>query len=535
MRKIGNANVFVLALVGSLVLLNVVGLRAFGRLDVTKDGIYTLSQASKDTMAGLEEHVTVTAYFTSDLPAPYSGNARYVRDLLTEYRAASKGKLAFEFIDPGAEETEADKEKKKEVKQDIFGRRFREPTSIEKELAATGVQPVEIRVVEDDQQQTKRAYMGLVIKHQEKKEVIPVVQDVRSLEYDLTSLVRKLTRPKTPVIGLVVGHDAPKPEEKLNRLQTLLSQQYEVRRVDLTGKDKVEDDVDALLVVGPKTAFQPSEIRAVDQFIMKGKSAAFFLDAIQVDPRTFESSPAEHALSPLLTSYGITLGEKLVADAQSAELNVQERRGFMVVSMPLPYPFIPILQRLEGDSPISKGLGGVTFPFVTSVTAAPGEGKQVTVLARSSAKSWLESQPFNIDPRRDWRSESITTSGPYDLMVQVSGKLKSHFAAEQGVITESQGESRVMVVGGSSLLWDDFMGRPNQALLLNVADWMLLDPALLAMRARPFAGAPLKPEVSDGTRNAVKFGNALGIPLLLFGYGVIRWRVREGRRSRASV
>jgi ABC-type uncharacterized transport system involved in gliding motility auxiliary subunit len=231
----------------------------------------------------------------------------------------------------------------------------------------------------------------------------------------------------------------------------------------------------------------------------------------------------------LLATYGITLGDELVADAQSAHLNVEERRGFMVVAMPVPYPFIPQLQRLEMDSPITRGLSGVNFPFVTEVTAQPVEGTQATVLARSSLKSWLEAKPYNIDPRRDWRTETITPAGPYNLMVQVSGKLKSHFAAE------SQGEARVIAVGGSMLLWDEFMARPNQALLLNVADWLLLDPALLAMRTRGLTEAPLQQELSEATRNGVKFGNALGIPLLLALYGVVRWRRRESSRTTAAA
>ena len=146
-----NATLFLAAVIGCLVLLNILGLRTFGRFDATRDEIYTLAQASKDTMAGLEEPVTVTAYFTDDLPPPYSSNARYVRDLLEEFRAASKGRLSFEFLDPMSQETAEDKETKKETRRDIFGRVFREPTSVERELAQEGIQPVEIRVIEDDQ------------------------------------------------------------------------------------------------------------------------------------------------------------------------------------------------------------------------------------------------------------------------------------------------------------------------------------------------------------------------------------------------
>ena len=541
--RLGSKTVVSLAVIGILVLVNIIAVRTFGRFDLTSERIYTLSPASRETMASLEEPVTVSAYFTENLPPPYASNARYVRDLLEEYRAASKGKLSFEFIDPMSQESDKDKEVKKEVRHDIFGRPVREQPSVEKELQGLGIQGVEIRVVQEDQVQTKRAWMGLVIKHQEKKEVIPVVQNVASLEYDLTSLVRKMTRAKTPVLGIVQGHGEPKPEEKLRNLITMLSQTISPKPVDLTGKEKVEDEIDALMVIGPKTAFQPNELKAIDQFLMEGKPVAFFLDVLQVNAHTFETTPADHGLTPLLASYGITLGDKLVADAKAAELNVQEQRGFMMVSSPVLYPFIPLVHQLQSDSPISKGIGELTLPFVTSVTAAAEPGREVTVLARSSSKSWLENKPFNTDPRRDWRSETITATGPYDLMIQVRGKLKSHFATQAlqsapgaaPLLAESKGESRIIVVGGSSLLWDEFFGRPSQALALNVADWMLLDPALLAMRSRGLAGAPLEAELSDGKRNAVKFGNALGMPFLLVAFGLVRWRMREGRRAGATV
>ena len=527
---VASPTVFTIAVLGSLVLLNVLSLRLFTRVDVTADHAYTLAAASKDTLKSLDDEVTVTAYFTNDLPAPYSSSARYVRDLLEEFRAASKGKLSFEFIDPAAQETDKDKEAKREVKQDIFGRRFRDQTAQEKELAAVGIQAVEIRVVQDDQQQTKRAYLGLVLRHGEKKEVIPVVQNLSSLEYDLTSMIRKLTRAKTPVIGLLQGHDEPKPEEHLRQLNSVLSQTYEVRPVNVGPDGKLPADLDALFVLGPKKAVSEGEMRAIDGLVQDGKPVAFFLDSVGVDMRTFQPTPAEHGLTNLLAAYGVTIADQMVADAQSANLNISEQRGFMMVQMPVPYPFIPIIKHLEADSPISKGLSEVTFPWASKVTATATDGHEVVVLARSSQKSWLENKPQNLDPRRDWRSETITPNGPHDLMVQVSGQFKSPFGTPRKADT-----SRIIVAGTSALFQDDFMSRPNAALAMNVSDWLLLDPALLAMRSRGLQLAQLKTELSDGTRNAAKFGNAFGLPLALAALGLIRWRMRESRRASIAL
>ena len=46
-----------------------------------------LVEATKETVSRLADPVTVRAYFTKDLPPPFSTNARYVGDLLEEFFA----------------------------------------------------------------------------------------------------------------------------------------------------------------------------------------------------------------------------------------------------------------------------------------------------------------------------------------------------------------------------------------------------------------------------------------------------------------
>jgi hypothetical protein len=160
-KKAIDSTVSAIAVVGILIALNVIGISLFGRADLTEDKRFTLSEASRDAVRSLETPVTVQAYFTKDLPPPYSTNARYVKDLLEEYYNASADNFRYEIVDPTGEETDADKEKKKDVKQDIFGRQVREATSMEKELQTLGIPPVQVRVNEDDKLEVKRAYMGI--------------------------------------------------------------------------------------------------------------------------------------------------------------------------------------------------------------------------------------------------------------------------------------------------------------------------------------------------------------------------------------
>jgi gliding-associated putative ABC transporter substrate-binding component GldG len=542
--------IVLLSAIGSLICLNMLSLQNFWRLDLTSSGAYTLSEASTKTMGELEDPVTVTAYFTEDLPPPFSTNAQFVRDLLEEYRAASKGMVSFEFIDPQGAETEEDKELKKDVKVDIFGQRIREMTSIEKELEQLGIATLDLKVIEDDAQKSKRAYMGLVNRYGEEQDVMAVVESVGNLEYELTTRIRNLTRTRIPVVGIVQGHDEPTLEEGLKGLQSVLQQVYEVRPLDLKtalkDKEEIDADFNALIIVSPKSAFTDKELKAVDAFIQSGKSAAFFLDRANVDLQTGAVTEVDHGLGDLLASYGVEMGGQLVADADCASLPVMRRMGKMQVQMPVRYPFIPVLKKLEGDSPIVRGLTGVWFPFLTPVylsdeAKAEGGATKGTVLARSGERSWLEdATQQNVGLQRFLGRIEASFTGPYDVMVSLEGELTSPYGAGADESGEKEGAggaapktSRVLVSGSGGLVQDMFMRQPNAVLAANIVDWLVLDPALLSMRTRGMVEPPLA-ELSDGVRGVVKWGNAVGVPLLLLFYGFIRWQTREARRRRLN-
>jgi|SRR5579871_1942663 len=543
MKKTNHTVVLIVGIVVIAVLVNLLSLKGFLRLDLTRDHKFTLSKASIDTVRNLHDTMTVSAYFTENLPPPYAQHARYVKDLLEEYLAASKGKFAFEFTDPALAETQEDKAKKKDMKRDIFGRMIREPTSIETNLSELGLQPVEIRVIEDDQQQTKRAYMGIVIRYQEKHEVIPVVQNLSDLEKDMTGLMRKLTREKEPKLGLIKDFASP----HIEKVSQSLKQNMAVDHIDLKGSAEIPDDIDALLIVGAGEHFGDEGAKKIDRFLRKGKSGAFLLDRYAVDPRTFQVQPMgprskTHEIFDLVKGYGIAIDSSLVADATCASLNMQENRGGFVFSLPIKYPFVPELSNLSFDSPITKGLSGVILPFISKLDITEKAGLNVNILARSSKVSWLEKEPLDLNPRRNWGEAKIEPDGPYPLLAEARGVLPSLVEgadADKGPEAETkeqQGvESRLVVMGTSAFMWDEFLSPANQVLALNIVDYMLADTALLAMRTREFNEAPINVDLSDGMRQAIKYGNILGVPCLLVLYGLVRWRMRESRRRSLKI
>lgn len=529
-KSLLDKTVFAVAFVGIIILVNTLGLNAFWRLDLTEDGQYTLSDASRDAVADLEDRLTIKAYFTEGLPAPYSNNSRYVRDLLEEYYSASGGELSYEFLDPLSEETEADKEKRKEVRQDIFGRNIREETDVERELRSLGIAPVEVRVNEGDSLEVKRVYMGISLRYGDQKEVIPVVTDVAKLEYDLTTLIRKVTRTRVPKIGLVTGREGLDQRTQLSTFTAILSQQYELTEVDLTADATIPDDVDALIVTGPEQPFESTEVEAIEAFVASGKAAAFLPDAVRVDLRTTEYTELDHGLAPLLARWGVRIEPGLVLDAQCAQINVTQQRGFMRIAQPVQYPFMPVALRLDQEHPLTRGLAEVAFPFSSALSLEVDEasGIESDVIVSSSENSWVQALPIDLNPLQRW-PDTIQFDGPHPVVVALAGPLGG-----PGEGDEAAANGRVLVFGGSSVIQDQFLSGTGQALVLNLVDWLLLDDAMLDIRTRGLVAAPLE-EVSDSKRATLKYFNIIGIPLIFVAIGLVRWRLRERRRALVTV
>jgi gliding-associated putative ABC transporter substrate-binding component GldG len=525
--KVIDKTVLVLGVIGTLVAINILGVGLFGRLDLTRDKEFTLSKATLKTLKDLHEPITVRAYFTKDLPPPYSTNSRYVKDLLDEYYNHSNGHFRYEFIDPAAQGSQADKDSKKNTKTDIFGRQVREMTPAEQALQELGIPPVQVRVNEADRLEVKRAYMGLSIQFGDKKEAIPVVQKTDGLEYDLTTLIRKLTREKIPKLAIVTGHGAPDLQKDLGKAAGILGELYTITTTDLS--NKIADDVDVLLVIGPKIKLSEAEQHIIDDFIVSGKSAAFLLDAVSADLQTLAANEADHGLTELLTAYGVKILPGLILDSDCATIAVSQQRGFMRIQQPVRYPFMPTPKNLDNQHPLTRGLSEITFAFMSPLETAAPTDVQADSIVNSSAKSWVQKPPYNLDPMQRWTSENAGEPGEKHMVITLAGSIKSFFNPDH-----KGPKTRILVAGGSTFVTDQFLSKPNEAFLLNLVDWLVLDEDMMLIRSRGLAAAPIK-ELSDAQRASVKYWNVVGLPLLLIGFGLLRWRLRETQRAKMGV
>ncbi|MCX7984616.1 MAG: Gldg family protein [Bacteroidetes bacterium] len=488
---------------GILVVLNFISVRLFWRLDLTKAGVYTLSDASKALVRNLDDKVSIKAYFTEDLPAPYNANRRQVLDILNEYKAYGKGNIQFEFINPEGEKAE-------------------------QEAQQAGIPPVEVQVIKEDKFEVKRAFLGLVFYYEDKKEVLPVVQNLSTLEYDISSTIKRLTTRIKKRIGYTTGHQEPELSS-LQRVYQELAKQYELVPVNLSSSTAtVPLDIEALLIIAPQQKFSDSSLYALDQYIMRGGKVAFLLNKVNASLQQRFAQPQELGVESLLEHYGVRINADLVRDAQCAHISVIQQQGPFRIQSQIPFPYLPMASSMDRTNPMVKDLESIIFFFVSSLdtTGVTRKGIAAEVLIRSSKYSGRQSGFFVLDPFHRYTQQELSEHG-IPLAVVLSGSFQSYFQGKSLVpqLTKSK-DTRIIVVGDGDFMKDEFLSsKGNFSFFVNIVDYLADDAGLITIRSKDVSQPPLE-QVSDTMKKVLKYGNLLIPPVLVIGYGLLRWRRR---------
>ena len=487
------------------------------RLDLTGNSQYRLADATRTVLKRLEDPIKVQAYFTKDLPAPYNQNAAYVRDLLEEYATYAGGNLDFEIIDPGMDEAK------------------------KHETVRKGIMPVQIQEIKDDQIGIKQAFMGLVVTYGTKKETIPLIRQTENLEFELTSMIKRLSAQQLKTVAFTAGHGEPALDEKMQRVKGELEKNYRVITHDFKLVKEVAGDVSTLIVVAPTETWNDESLFYLDQFLMRGGTVALLLDGVKVDmSRLAMAEPLDHGFFEVLTSYGVKPEKNLIVDPQCKRITLEARQGPYQVRNLINYPYIPALTDLNRDHLLTKEIGSLSLPFMSSLTVVANKASvTATVLARTSNRSWEEQGAYAVHPMERKVRPEQATSGPFNGVVVASGKFSSFFAgrsAEEGadylkdpskVLKESV-DTRLLVVASGAMPQDGMADEENLIFFVNAVDWLVQDAELIKIRNRGLSDRPIA-ELSPQAKSALRYANVIGVPLLLVLFGIGRWQWRRAR------
>lgn len=460
---------------------------AWTRLDLSAERSYSLSKGTKQVLSQLEEPLTVRVYFTRDLPPPYGATRRYLLDLLSEYRAAARGKLNF-----GESEDE-------------------------KEATGAGIAPIGLNIVQRGVFEARQAYMGAALLYKDRKEVLPVVTSPEDLEYELTRRIKRLVSPEKKTVGFVAGHGEREPgDPQMAPFYEVVREQMRLSTAKLD--QPIPEGVDALWILAPKTPFTAAELDVLRRWVARGKALGLAISARAVDFDKMQAKPADLGLSALLAEWGLSMSKELVVDAQADRIELQSRVGPYLAARVQDYPYIPVATKLDREHPVTRGLTAVPFPFVHALRLdSPPPGIKLTPLAESSPRSWLRSGS-DVGPGATIEELASGPRGPFALAAAVEGK------------------GRVVVIATGHQLEPRFANRrASLDFILNALEWSYQDEALLGVRARGPAFRPLRPVPDARSRALIQAALAGALPLATGAFALLMRGVRARRRRENAL
>ena len=385
------------------------------RLDLTEDGLYTLSSGSKNIIGRIhpDEPVTIKFYATNDdrvMPNVLKPHTRTIEDLLLEFEKQGNNNVILEVIHPNPDTDEEDKAKDDEIR---------------------GMQV---------NQEGDSIYLGMSVQCLDRKEILPFLSpdDATALEYEVSRAIAKVIKSNPTVIGVMSAMQiGGQPMMMMQRQRggeawavvQQLRADYEVRDIPM-GTDKIDNDITVLIIVHPADITETAEF-AIDQYLLGGGNVVAFVDpqsllaqAMSSQPNPMTGQPGNMIngssdLNNLFKSWGINYKKDLIV----ADMNYRGMLQGRLIPTALQIPGKSIHQ----NSRFTAGLQSFTMMNAGSFGIEKKEGLEATTLASSSQASELI-DGTEADRLRREPMTNFSPSGKEQILgVHIKGKFKTAF------------------------------------------------------------------------------------------------------------
>jgi ABC-type uncharacterized transport system involved in gliding motility auxiliary subunit len=485
---VGMAALFVVVVLASARVLRT------ARVDLTADGLYTLTPGTLGIVDGLQRPIRLTLYFsdhaTRSLPQLRSYEKR-VSEMLQEMSARAHGRIQLKIIDPV-------------------------PYSDDEDAAeVNGLTPM------NGGSNGERVFFGLVGDGGPKTETaahtlaIPFFDPAREpfLEYDVAKLLYELNVSAKPHIGVIstlpVNGNAVIGESPWTFTRQL-NQLFDVRMIDADALKRIGGDIKVLLLIHPKKLSDDAQY-AIDQYVLGGGHLVVFVDPdAELDNSSFvDASGAadDHAsdLPRLFGAWGVAYDRTQVVLDRSQALSIELSGS----SLNHPAMLGMTAQNLNRDDVVTASLQRINVSTAGHFELPQGSQSQLIPLIQSSDDASLVSaqrvrQAAN-DPSAllaDYRP----TRERYVLAARLRGTFVSAFPErrEAGHLQQAAEPGEVILIADTDLLSDrlwvelqSFLGTQllnafanNGDFVTNIADNLSGSSSLLSIRGRASSQRP---------------------------------------------
>lgn len=521
-------------------LINLLSSKFFTRFDFTEGQIYTLSPATGKIISKLPDNIEIKAFVSEKLPAQFVTTQTQLKDKLSEYQNLSKGKINVIYTDPVNDK------------------------NAETLAQALQIPSLDLQVVDKDQMQVVKAYFGLAILKQKKdatenasdplakyesKEMIPVVQDMNNLEYELSSILLKIGSTEQKSIALLAGHGEHGIASSSNQysqqsaqdarndyaLNEMLGRNYSIKTVNFSeAKDNQNllEGISTLVIAGPRQSFTDDEVGKVLDFIKKGGNGIFLFDRMIVNPQSgLTASSSQDDYQKILSNWGIEIQPKILADVSAGTASFNQ--GYMTYS--LAYPPFAKITNTDQNNTITRGIQSFILPWSSPLTINKKDDVKTEILAYSSKNyNLLSEQEVTAAAQPENSAEVKKQLQPIDLNPQQDFGLtrQDKNPVPMIVMAQKNGEGKVIIAGNSDFVSANSAGanKENQILFQNMVDSLTLGDDLISIRSKGATDRPLK-AIDESQKATIKWGLTIGVPLLFVLYGFYRRSVRNAKKN----
>ncbi len=434
--------------------------------DLTREGLYTLSEQTRDVLARLDTEVKILAFFH-----PIEPEYAAVKETLERYRGASP-KLTFELIAP-------------QNRPDLV-----------KEYQITSYGP---RLVVTTGKQDARA------------------KDFA--EQELTNAIIKVTEQAAKTVAFLVGHgelaidDEQAPEGLKGMASAVEAEGFKVETLSLQrpkepteGKVKLTPDahghaepapglevprhIAALVVAGPRGKLLAAELKALEGYLARGGRLVLLAEA-----------GADTGLEKLARQWKIELYNDIVVDT-----NVLNRLSGLGPAEPLIFP------SEEGEHPATREMvAPAVFGTTSSLTVVAGgeAGVDARPLLVTGESAWGETALKGGTAERDANDHQ----GPAPVAAVATQAIPST------EIERRSDEARLVVFGDADWVSNHYYKmQGNTDLFLNLLNWLAEQEGKITIRPKSRAATSLF--LTGEQFGVLKFVSMDILPVLLVAAGL---------------
>jgi ABC-type uncharacterized transport system involved in gliding motility auxiliary subunit len=451
-----NAVLMVLAFAAIMGVVNFLAAQYSIRVDTTASKQFTLSQHTQNILRGLKQPVTVTGFFSRANPQAGAVQEQ-VESLLKEYQNIS-GQLNYRFVDP--------------VESPEIARQYQ---------------------VQSD---------GVIVFEQSGRR-----QQVAGIdEQAFTGGILKVIGLERLKVYVLTGHGerdlASREEQGFARVaQALDAENYEVNPLNLTTNPQVPADARLLIVAAPSNPLLDAEVRAIDDYLVKGGKALFLLDP---NPRP--------EIAGLLVKWGVKVTPGQVVDPAASVPN-------------LPGGVLAQRERYL-PSPITTYLDLTLYPGAAGLVTdgIPEADRDHVVLQPLAVTS---GQAFSVGDANRTTFQEGDIRGPFALAFTVQADQPIGQRPSRGGQAVESLPTRIAVFGDSDFASNRFFYSvgSNGDLFVNTVNWLTAQEALISIRSVPPEFRRLV--ITQAQMNLIMVSSVVFWPgLLLVAAGFVWWRRR---------